>query len=112
MPLALELPSPSTAVDVVISDAAGQTVRQFPLGARDEGLVSFTWDGLDAGGVRAAPGTYFVKVSAVMESGTEGVPTFVQAPVESVTLPRNGLPPVLNLTDIGAVELGAIKRVL
>lgn len=112
VPLALELPTPASEVRIVIADQAGQTVRQFSLGAKDQGLVNFEWDGLTNGGERAVPGIYTLKASAILDGASEAVPTFIQAPVESVTLSRDGQPPVLNLTDIGAVELGTIKRVL
>ncbi len=110
--MALELPATASDVQVVISDAAGQTVRQFSLGMRDQGIVNFEWDGLTSDGVQAVPGVYTLKASALSDGVSEAVPTFIQAPVESVTLSRDGQPPVLNLTDIGAVELGTIKRVL
>jgi len=112
VPLALELPTPSTGVEIIVSDQQGETVRQFSLGARDQGLINFDWDGMTNGGERAAPGIYTLRATAVLDGASEAVPTFIQAPVESVTLSRDGQPPVLNLTDIGAVELGTIKRVL
>jgi len=112
VPLAFELPAPASQVQVLISDNLGQTVRQLSLGARDQGLANFTWDGLDHSGARVPPGNYELKVSALIDGAAEAVPTFIQAPVESVTLSRDGQPPVLNLTDIGAVDLGSIKRVL
>ncbi len=110
--LSLELPAAASAVQIVVADEAGQTVREFSLGAKEQGLVNFEWDGLTNGGERAVPGIYTLKASAVLGGASEAVPTFIQAPVESVTLSRDGQPPVLNLTDIGAVELGTIKRVL
>tara|TARA_R110002096_G_scaffold5085_17_gene23741 strand:+ start:215 stop:895 length:681 start_codon:yes stop_codon:yes gene_type:complete len=112
VPFALELPNAASDVRITIADATGQTVRQFSLGAQDQGLVDFEWDGLMTDGERAVPGTYTLSASALIDGASEAVPTFIQAPVESVTLSRDGQPPVLNLTDIGAVELGTIKRVL
>lgn len=110
--MAFELPSPASDVRLVVEDGLGQVVRQLPLGGRDTGLADFTWDGFNDSGVRAAPGVYAIKVEAVLDGVNQAVPTFVQVPVESVTLSRDGQPPVLNLTDIGAVDLGSIKRVL
>lgn len=109
--LAFELPSPGSDVRLVIEDQLGQVVRQIAFGAHDKGLVDFVWDGLDASGARAAPGNYVFKATAVLDGVNQALPTFVQAPVESVTLSRDGQPPVLNLADIGAVDLGLIKRV-
>lgn len=110
--LAFELPSPATAVSLVVQDQIGQVVRQLPLGARDAGLADVTWDGLDASGTPVVPGIYSIKVEAMLDGVNQAVPTYIQTPVESVTLSRDGQPPVLNLTDIGAVDLGSVKRVL
>ncbi len=110
--LAFELPSPASDVRIVIGDESGQVVRQLTFGAHDQGLVDFAWDGLDASGVRVAPGRYMLEATAILDGTAQAISTFVQAPVESVTLSRGGQPPVLNLTDIGAVDLGSIKRVL
>jgi flagellar basal-body rod modification protein FlgD len=112
IPLALDLPQPASQVRVLVNDALGQTVRQISLGEHDRGLVNFTWDGLDDGGARALSGTYTIQAQGLFNGVAEAVSTFIQAPVESVTLSRDGQPPVLNLTDIGAVDLGSIKRVL
>jgi flagellar basal-body rod modification protein FlgD len=110
--LAFELPVAANDVRLVIEDQSGQVIRQVGFGAQEKGLVDFTWDGLDNAGARVVPGTYVLKASAVIDGANEALSTFIQAPVESVTLARDGQPPVLNLTDIGAIELGAIKRVL
>lgn len=108
---AFELPSPATDVRIVIEDQTGQVVRQVAFGAHDSGLVDFTWDGLDEAGARVAPDSYVVKATGVIDGVNEALVTFIRVPVESVTLSRDGQAPVLNLTDVGAVELGSIKRV-
>ena len=110
--LAVELPAPASNVQIEITDSLGQLVRQFTIGAQDEGIADFVWDGLDNNGNRALEGRFSLRANAVLGGVPEAVPTFVQAPVESVTLPRDGQPPVLNLTDLGAIELSSIKRVL
>lgn len=110
--LAFELPSAANDVRLVIEDQSGQAVRQVAFGDHDKGLIDFAWDGLDNSGAKVVPGTYSLKATAIIDGANEALSTFIQAPVESVTLSRDGQPPVLNLTDIGAIELGAIKRVL
>lgn len=110
--LAIELPSAASGVQLSFKDAFGQLVRQVNLGARGEGLTDFVWDGLDALGNRLLPGRYTVDAVAGIDGEPVALATLVQAPVESVTLPRNGQAPILNLTNYGAVQLDAIKRVL
>ncbi len=110
--LALELPSPASDVRLTIEDPSGQLVREVAFGAQDQGLIDFVWDGLDTTGVRAAAGTYMLKATAVIDGVSQALPTSIQTTVESVTLSRDGQPPMLNLNDIGAVGLDSIKRVL
>lgn len=110
--IGVDLPLESGAVQLTITDDLGQRVQQFALGAQDAGLFDFEWDGRDALGNALPAGRYTVKAQALIDGEAQAVPTLVQAPVESVTLPRNGQPPVLNLTHYGAHELAAIKRVL
>jgi flagellar basal-body rod modification protein FlgD len=110
--LGVDLSAAASAVRVTIADASGQMVRQLDLGARDSGITEFTWDGLDAQGAQVPAGAYTVKAQAMIGGSVQGASTLVRAPVESVTLPRDGSGPVLNLTDYGAYQLDAIKRVL
>ncbi len=108
----VELPLDTSQLQITISDGLGQRVQQVTLGTQKAGISDFTWDGRDALGNALPAGQYTVKAQALIDGEAQAVTTLVQAPVESVTLPRNGQPPVLNLTDYGAFQLDAIKRVL
>ncbi len=109
---ALDLPLDASRVRVSIQDAAGQQVRRLEFGATAAGVTEVAWDGLDAGGIQAAAGAYTLKAEALIDGKAQALTTLVRAPVESVTLPRNGESPVLNLSDYGAFKIDAIKRVL
>ena len=110
--LGLDLASAASQVRVTISDAAGQTVRRLDLNARPAGISEFEWDGLDATGAPAPAGNYNVKAEALVDGKAQAATTLVRAAVESVTLPRTGDAPLLNLANIGTIKLDAIKRVL
>ncbi|MFT4561029.1 MAG: flagellar basal-body rod modification protein FlgD [Gammaproteobacteria bacterium] len=110
--MAFELPTSASEVQLNIQDATGQVVRQVSFGARDHGLVDFAWDGADSNGKPLAPGSYSITAEAIIDGVNQAVPTFIQTRVESVTLARNGQPPALNLAEIGAVDIGSVKRVL
>lgn len=107
-----ELTTPASRVRATLYDSTGQAVRRFELGAYQEGLAELGWDGLDASGAQVPAGTYSVQAEALIDGKTQALTTVVSAPVESVSLPRNGQPPVLNLAGLGAFQLDAIKRVL
>lgn len=61
--LQLTLPEPA-AVVLEVFDARGRRVRTLDLGRQAAGAHSVSWDGLDDRGVRAAPGVFFLRVTA------------------------------------------------
>ncbi len=111
-PFAFELTAPASAVQVTLQDEAGVTVRTFGLGQTAAGTHDLSWDGLDAQGNRLPAGTYTVKVDAAIDNEKQAATTLVRATVESVSLPRNGQQPSLNLTEYGALGMDAVRRVM
>jgi len=109
---AFDLKAPAGAVRVTIQDAAGATVRTLGLGQTAAGTHDMSWDGLDAQGKRLAPGQYTVKVDAAIDNQTQAATTLVRATVDSVSLPRNGQQPTLNLADYGSLSMDAVRRVM
>lgn len=110
--MAVELPQSVADLQINILDKAGQLIQQFNLGAQGAGLVDIKWNGLDTLGERAAPASYVVQANAVFAGESQAVSTLVEAPVESVSLSRDGGEPTLNLGNIGGIPLNAIRRVL
>ena len=109
---AVELPQSVANLQVDIVDQAGQLVQQFKLGPQGAGLVDVQWNGLDTTGDRVAPGSYVVRATALFGGQDQAVPTLVEAPVESVSLARDGGEPTLNISNVGGIPLNAIRRVL
>jgi flagellar basal-body rod modification protein FlgD len=118
--LGVELGSDADAVQVVITDAKGNTVQTMDLGAQKAGVLPLAWDGvpdptkLDSAGkpVTVADGSYKFTVTA-----TQGGKALTDAKalsfdsVASVT--TNGADGVkLNLPSSGAVKMADIKQVL
>ena len=97
-------------VNVRITDAVGQLVREMPLGSAQPGGLGFSWDGLDDAGNYAPPGTYQVNVEAVYGGENVDLQTQLFARVESVNLSdRNGL--TLNLKGLGPIAFNNVKQV-
>ncbi len=112
MKAAAELPGSTGALSASIYDAGGQLVRQLSLGAHDEGLVEFTWDGLTDGGQQAPPGSYSIALTASFNNETHAVESLVAAKVESVTLGKAGTGMQLNLAGLGPVDTGLVRQLL
>jgi flagellar basal-body rod modification protein FlgD len=111
MNAALELPAGAEQVRVGVYDDTGRLVRQLELGNQPGGQLEFSWDGMDAEGVRQPPGTYQLKAEASTGGVTQAVEITVIAKVAGVTLGRPGEPMNLEIDGLGTVELSKIKRI-
>jgi flagellar basal-body rod modification protein FlgD len=94
-----------------ITDANGQPVKTISVQADKAGEVAFSWDGTDANGNRVADGLYSIAATQIDASSGEksSLSTYVQAPVESVTVGSDGL--YLNLKGLGAAPIDYVLRI-
>ncbi len=97
-------------VTVDITDANGVKVNQLSVEAKAAGEVTFDWDGKDANGNRLAAGSYSITATHTDSAGTQTkINTYVEAPVESVTVGSDGL--YLNLKGLGTAPIDYVLRV-
>ncbi|WP_313178603.1 flagellar hook capping FlgD N-terminal domain-containing protein [Stenotrophomonas sp.] len=97
-------------VTVDVTDANGSKVTSISVEASAAGEVAFKWDGKDANGKRMEPGKYSIVANHVDTAGTSTkLSTYVQAPVESVTVGSDGL--YLNLKGLGTAPIDYVLRV-
>ena len=97
-------------LEVTITDANGEVVRTLNTRADAAGELPFHWDGNNADGQRMAAGKYSLSARFTTADGKAGdVQTYIQAPVESVTIGSDGL--YLNLKNLGAAPLEQVLRV-
>jgi flagellar basal-body rod modification protein FlgD len=97
-------------VTVDITDANGVKVTQLSVEAKEAGEVTFNWDGKDANGNRMAAGSYTIAATHTDSAGTQTkINTYVEAPVESVTVGSDGL--YLNLKGLGTAPIDYVLRV-
>ncbi|MCM5640030.1 FlgD immunoglobulin-like domain containing protein, partial [Xanthomonas hortorum] len=97
-------------VNFEITDANGTFVKQLSVPSSAAGEVSFAWDGTDANGNRMAAGKYGVTATQTDTAGAKSkLATYVDAPVDSVTIGSDGL--YLNLTGLGTSPLANVLRV-
>ena len=107
---AVDLPLSTGSLELRVSDADGVLVRRLDLGTQPQGIVRFSWDGLDASGQPLPTGEYRLDAVAGQSGFTEQVPVLVEARVESVTLGNSG-GVLLNLRDIGEIALSEVRRI-
>jgi flagellar basal-body rod modification protein FlgD len=109
---AVALNASTSELNVTIQAPNGEVVRHIQLGPQQAGTVRFKWDGLDDGGQAAPPGSYVIQAQAATEDGAAGVPAYVTARVESVTLNGPSQSPTLNLSGYGSIELNNVRELL
>lgn len=109
---AVDLPQATPFAVVRVYNAAGEPVRELPLGSQEAGLSNFSWDGTLANGQPAPAGRY--RFTAAIESGSKAtaLTTYVASKVESVTLSGDGSGAQIR-TDGGAnVRLSDVKAIM
>lgn len=109
---AVELPSSTGNLNINIYTEGGQLVKSIPMGEQQEGVVRFAWDGTSQNGADMPPGVYKVSAEAYIDNDMQAVDTMIVAPVESVTLGRNGQKMMLNVAGLGAMSLDSVREIL
>jgi len=97
-------------VTVDVTDANGAKVAQISVEAKAAGETGFEWDGKDSNGNRLPPGDYRLSANHSDAAGSQTkLSTYVQAPVESVTVGSDGL--YLNLKGLGTAPIDYVLRI-
>jgi flagellar basal-body rod modification protein FlgD len=108
--MGLELTEPADKVQVTIRDASGKAVHTIDLGSREVGTHPLQWDGAMDGGKTAADGVYTFEVAAARGNENAKAATLTFGSVASVSTGSAGVQ--LNVTNIGAVDLTAVRQIL
>ena len=109
----VELSEPADKVKITVRDAAGKSVHEIDLGARDAGTVPLQWDGVNDKGVASAAGKYSFEVEATRGGQkVSGVTRLAFGDVVSVSTGPQGVK--LNVPGVGngSVNLSDIRQIL
>ena len=110
VPFALEVTGAAETVKVTITNAAGDAVRSYDLGALPPGVKTLSWDGKTDDGVPAAAGSYILSVGALGGGSKVAADALTYAKVSSVAQGSNGVS-----LDLGAsrkASLGDVRPIL
>lgn len=109
----INLSGSSPNVNVKVTNAAtGEIVREIELGAHSEGTVPFVWDGLNANGAMASPGTYKIEATAYIDGKNTVMGTDISSKVDSVSMGSGANGVKVNLTGLDSVDFNKIKQIL
>lgn len=100
VPFAVEMPQGADSVKVTVTNAAGDTVRSYDLGALPQGVKTLSWDGKADGGALVADGSYTVNVVALSGGSKVTATALTYANVASVSQGSGGV----------SLDLGASRK--
>jgi flagellar basal-body rod modification protein FlgD len=108
---AVDVPKGTTALQMIVKDSSGATIRTQALDAK-AGLRGIAWDGKNDAGMAAPAGAYRVEIVANVAGKNESLATSFAAGVSSVALdPATGA--LLLDTDVlGEISMSDVERVL
>lgn len=110
VPFALDVTGAADAVKVAITNAAGDVVRSYDLGALPPGVKTLSWDGKTDDGVAAAEGSYTLRVGALGGGSGVAADALTYARVFSVAQGSSGVS--LDLGDGRKASLGDVRQIL
>ena len=106
---AVNLDAAADSVKVRVLDAGGKVVQTLDLGAQEDGLVRFVWDGANASGEAQAAGDYTFKVEASAEGKAVTNATYALGSVLSVSLNDSDMD--VEVSGLGERGLDQIRQI-
>jgi len=108
---AVELDSSSSSVAVNVMDDSGELIARVDLGAQQQGIVPFSWDGTMIDGQRAPNGRYRIEIEAVYGSTTESLTPQIVDQVRSLTLGGAGREMLVELDNLGTISFNQVNQI-
>ena len=110
VPFAVDVTGVAGMVKVTITNAAGEAVRSYDLGALPQGVKTLTWDGMGDNGAPVAQGSYTLNVGALGEDARVAASALTYAKVASVAQGADGVS--LDLGSGAKASLSDVRRIL
>lgn len=108
---AITIPEGATDTTLAIKDSSGATIRTIKLGAVEDGIHEFAWDGKNDAGVAVEPGPVTIEATANVGGKREALSTSVYALVQSVSTATQNTPMTLDLLGIGSVTFDKVQKI-
>lgn len=108
-PFAVDVTGAADSVKVTITNAAGEAVRSYDLGALPPGVKTLSWDGLGDDGAAVAEGSYTLNVGAQGGASAVAASALTYANVSSVAQGAAGVS--LDLESGRKVSLGDVRLI-
>ncbi|OGA98064.1 MAG: flagellar biosynthesis protein FlgD [Burkholderiales bacterium RIFCSPHIGHO2_12_FULL_61_11] len=110
VPFAVDVTGAAESVKVTITNAAGDAVRSYDLGALPPGVKTLSWDGAADNGEPLAEGSYTLSVGALGGASTVAASALTYAKVSSVAQGSAGV--ALDLESGRKASLSDVRLIL
>lgn len=108
---AVDLPASTQGVNISITDASGQLIRNISLGSLSAGLQEFSWDGLNSSGKPITAGAYTFQITGQTNGKTEVFETLLNGQVKNVAYDSVSGGLKLNVQGLGNVGFSDVYRI-
>jgi flagellar basal-body rod modification protein FlgD len=112
-PISVNANLAADATDVImeVDDVNGEQIRKQSFGPKNAGDNTLTWDGMNESGVKQAPGSYYVTVSAVnIEGKTVQVTQQARGHITGVTFAGDSPQLLIGKTSIPLTDVQSISE--
>lgn len=99
-------------VEVTIRDSHDKIVKTINLDVLSDGVIDFSWDGVDSTGQQMAAGYYKISANTTLDGKSITLPTAGTFKVNSVALDRTGKGVILNVDGLGGVNMKDIIKIM
>jgi flagellar basal-body rod modification protein FlgD len=107
----ITIPEGATDTTLAIKDSTGATIRTIKLGAVEDGVHEFAWDGKNDAGEAVEAGPVTIEATANVGGKREALATSVYALVQSVSTATPNSPMTLDLLGIGSVTFDKVQKI-
>lgn len=106
------VPNGIEKIEVTIQDSNGNPIKTIKLNSSSEGVLDFTWDGLDDKGNSMAAGFYKIEAKGLVDSQEVKLKTATAVRVNSVAFDKANSSVILNVDGLGGVALSDVIKIL
>ncbi|GAC1410978.1 MAG: flagellar hook assembly protein FlgD [Burkholderiaceae bacterium] len=108
--LGVDITEAADDVKLTIRDSSGKPVHTMNLGSQQASTLPLEWDGRTDAGATASAGAYTFEVAATRGGTKSAATALAYGQVQSVSTSGQGVK--LNVPNIGAIDLSAVKQFL
>lgn len=109
---AVVVPEGVENIQVSIYDSSGNKIRTLDLKAPADGVLDFSWDGLNQEGKAVEAGFYSMEAKTNINGQEQQLPTASAYTINSVALDRSSSKVILNVNGLGGVTMDDVVKIL